>query len=285
MKTGSSRAYAKINLSLDVIGRREDGYHLVDMVMQDVGLYDDVTVSANDSGGISVYTNLAYLPKNNKNTAYQAAELFFNHTTVKNPGVEINIHKRIPVAAGLAGGSADGAAVLRLLNDLFSTGLDGDALSVIGARLGADVPYCLTGGTKRARGIGEQLSPLPHLPPIDIVLCKPPGGISTARAYSLLDNIKITRRPDTSGLISALERGDVGGAARRMYNVFEDVGRSLIPDIGRINKTLLDCGAAGAIMSGSGPTVFGLFTDPGAAEAAYELLKATYEETFLTKTL
>jgi len=285
MTTASRRAYAKINLSLDVTGRREDGYHLVDMVMQDIGLFDDVTVSLTGDGGISVRTNLSYLPENELNTAYKAARLFFEHTRIVNPGVEIRVEKRIPVAAGLAGGSSDGAAALRLLNDLLSAGLDDAELSAIGAKLGADVPYCLCGGTQRARGAGENLTPLPHLPPVDIVLCKPPGGISTAKAYSLLDRTKISQRPDTDGLIKALERADIGGVARRMYNVLEPVGRSLMSDIALIGKALLDSGASGAVMSGSGSSVFGLFEDHAAAAAAYGQLKGSYKETFLTKTL
>lgn len=278
------RAYAKLNLTLDILGRREDGYHDLQMVMQSIDLADLLTVVPTQGRG-RTSTSLSYLPGDDRNLARKAV-LAFRQATGTGPEVDISIQKRIPVCAGMAGGSADGAAVLWAMDHLAGTGLSPARLARIGEAVGSDVPYCVLGGTALAEGRGERLTPLPPLPPCHVVVCKPPFPISTPQLFARVDTKKIVRRPDTSGLLAALEQGDLTGVARRMYNVFEDV---LEPrrqaEIASLKTALIDAGALGASMTGSGPTVFGLFDSPEAAAAARDRLSQSYEDVFLCRTI
>ncbi len=276
------QAYAKLNLSLDILRRREDGYHDLQMVMQSISLADTLTITP---GAGRMDTNLSYLPADGRNLA-QAAAAAFRAATGLDIQVDIAIQKHIPVCAGLAGGSSDAAAVLRALNEHTGAGLSPERLAKIGEAVGSDVPYCVLGGTALAEGRGEVLTPLSPLPPCHVAVCKPPFPISTPQLFARVDTKKITRRPDTQGLIAALGRGDLPDVARRMYNVFEDV---LEPrrraQIDAIKAQLIDCGALGASMTGSGPTVFGLFLDESAAHRAVKALQEQYREVFLAQTV
>ena len=274
-------ANAKINLTLDILRKREDGYHEMQMVMQAVTLADTLTVApARGSEGQAV-SDLHFLPTGDKNLAQMAAAAFRRATGLGGE-VDVSIQKRVPVCAGLAGGSADAAAVLTAMNELTGVGLSRLELAKIGEPVGSDVPFCVLGGTALAEGRGEVLTPLPPLPPCHIVICKPPFSISTPQLFSRVNVRKIVRRPDTAGVVAALEAGDLAGVARRMYNVFEDVLEPRrLSEIGEIKAALIDCGALGASMSGSGPSVFGLFDDPDSAQAAAERLRETYHDVFL----
>ncbi len=281
-------AHAKINLTLDVTGRRDDGYHLVKMVMQSVGLHDDVTVAVSDGGqalrGVTLACGGSGVPEDERNLAWRAAALFYQTTGIAG-GCAIRIEKRIPVAAGLAGGSTDAAAVLHALNGLHGAGLTLEQLCEMGLRLGADVPYCLRGGTMLAEGIGEALCPLPAMPHAWVVLCRPPFEVSTAQAYRQLDSAVLLRRPDTDGMLRALRRGSLADMAGLMCNVMERQTAALHPEIGQIRSALCENGALGALMSGSGPTVFGLFDGKAQAERAAEALSRRFADTFVTETV
>jgi len=283
MMTLTERAYGKINLSLDVLRKLESGYHDMRMVMETVALHDDVHITLSEGEGISIQTNLPFLPADSRNIAVKTAELFFQELDLPKKHVEIRIHKRIPVAAGMAGGSANSAAVLRGLNTLLGTGLSKEALMELGGKLGSDVPYCIVGGTHLAEGRGEILTPLKPLPACHILICKPKFSISTPELFSRIDCSKIRHRPDTEGLIDALEKSALSQVAIRLFNVFEDVLDGRRREIQQIKKSLLDMGALGAVMTGTGPTVFGLFEDEESAKTAYAELKEQYREVFLTK--
>ena len=282
-------ARAKINLTLDVTGKREDGYHLVEMVMQSVDLHDDVRVTIvrgeKKPRGIVLSCSLPFLPTDERNLAYRAAELFYKETGTTLETCEIFIEKRIPIAAGLAGGSTDAAAVLRALNQLHDTGLSRDRLCEIGLKLGADVPYCLRGGTMLAEGIGEKLTQLADMPHCYVVLCKPPFAVSTKEVYQEIDSVPLTQRPDTDGMIKALESCDYKGVCDRLMNVMETVTATKRRQIGEIRAVLRENGADATLMSGSGPTVYGLFSDRTAADAAATALARRFSETFLTETV
>lgn len=284
MERITRKARAKINLTLDVTGKRQDGYHTVKMVMQSVSLHDDITVTLTDEGeGFWLENNLPYLPSDDRNLAMRAAKRFYQAAGVRNPGTRIEIIKRIPVAAGLAGGSTDAAAVLSALDNLHNTALGMEKLCALGLTLGADVPYCLRGGTMLAEGIGEVLTPLPPMPDCDVVLCKPPFSVSTAAVYAEMNGGDLSPRPDTAGILHALEAGDYKGVCHRLYNVMEPVTGGKHPEIQEIRNTLLSCGADGAVMSGSGPTTYGLFSSQSAAQKAYDALIKRYPDTHLTK--
>ena len=276
-------APAKLNLTLDILGSRPDGYHEMKMVMQSVSLADRVTLEPEPAGGVRADSGLGFLPKDRKNLAVSAALAFYDALGQEPPGLRIGLEKNIPVCAGTAGGSSDAAAVLRGLNELSGAGLSPQALAEIGARVGSDVPYCVVGGTMLAEGRGEILTPLPSLPACSVVLCKPAFSISTPALFQAWDRQKRRLRPDTDGLISALDAGDLAGIAQRVYNVFEAV---LPPnqrrEIDRIKNALIQCGALGAAMTGSGPTVFGIFDREAPAKAAADLLAEQYSEVFLT---
>ena len=288
MKHCFKKAYAKINLTLDVLGTRDDGYHELCMVMQQVSLCDTVAVRIGCPwDGIQVISNLGYLPCDERNIAYKAARLFLEETGLTSSvgGVNIAMEKRIPVSAGLAGGSSDGAAVLSALNELCETNLSLDELCNIGVKIGADVPYCLCGNTMLACGVGEKLSPLPRLPQCDIVLCKPGYGMSTPKVFSELDETEIVHHPDTEAMLGALREGNLKKIASHMYNVLEPVVSASKSDISEIENTMLNAGALGSIMSGSGSTVFGIFDNSTCAKRAYSRLRKHYKDTFLAKSL
>lgn len=278
-------APAKLNLTLDVLGKRPDGYHDLKMVMQSITLGDTLTLEPGGEG-VRVQTDLHFLPTGPKNLAAAAALRFYETLGRPVPGLEISIRKRIPVCAGMAGGSSDAAAVLRALNRRAGEPFSPKELAQIGERVGSDVPYCVLGGTALAEGRGELLTPLPPLPRCWVVACKPDFPISTPELFAQADRVKLRRRPDTSGLISALEAGDLGGVARRMYNVFEDVlPPRLAVRVAEIKNRLVQCGALGANMSGSGPTAFGLFEGREEAERARACLAERYRDTFLCETV
>ncbi len=280
------RAHAKLNLTLDVLGRRPDGYHDLRMVMQSVALADVLTLEESGDGELRVRTNLHFLPNNEKNLAAQAALRWWEARGQAPRGLEITIEKSVPVCAGMAGGSSDAAAVLRALNQMEGAPLSLREVAKIGERVGSDVPYCILGGTALAEGRGEILTPLPPLPQCWAVLCKPEFSISTPALFAKIDSVRLRCRPDTQGVIAALEAGDLHGVARRMYNVFEDAlperQRARVNDI---KNVLIQCGALGASMSGTGPTAFGLFDDEGLAREARERLADWGGEVFLTQTV
>lgn len=274
-------AHAKINLTLDILRRREDGYHDLQMVMQSVTLADELTVAPAKGAEGQAVSGLHFLPTGSKNLAQMAAAAFRQATGLGGE-VDVSIQKHVPVCAGLAGGSADAAAVLHAMNHLTGAGLSPAELAKIGEKVGSDVPFCVLGGTALAEGRGEILSPLTPLPPCHIVICKPPFSISTPQLFSRVNVRKIVRRPDTAGVIAALAEGDLAGVARRMYNVFEDVlEHRRFDQITAIKAALIDCGALGASMSGSGPSVFGLFDDLDSAQAAYRRLRESCRDVFL----
>lgn len=280
------KAWAKLNLSLDVLGRRSDGYHDLRMIMQSVSLSDGVKLETGTGEGVRVATNLSFLPNNEKNLAAAAALRFFERTGAECGGVSITLDKHIPVCAGMGGGSSDAAAVLRGLNALTGTPLTPMELAELGGAVGSDVPYCVLGGTALAEGRGEVLTPLPALPRCHVVLCKPAFSISTPELFRAVDGVRLKCRPDTDGVLSALEAGDLGGVARRMYNVFEDVlPARLYTRVAEIKNVLIQCGALGANMSGSGPTAFGLFDRLEAAQEARACLAQRYRDTFLCETV
>lgn len=277
-------AYAKLNLTLDVLGRREDGFHDLRMVMQSVTLHDDVTLTMTEDKGIALTTNLSFLPTDGKNIAVSAARAFQRATGKGLDGLCIHIDKHIPVCAGTAGGSSDGAAVLRGLNRLFDTGLTPRELAKIGEAAGSDVPYCVLGGTALAEGRGERLTVLPPLPDCTIVLCKPGFSISTPELFRRVDGCRLRCRPDTAGMLRALEARDLCGVAQRLYNVFEDVlPAQQAGTVREIRASLIESGALGACLSGTGPTVFGLFQGEDRAQAAATALKTAFREVFVVK--
>ena len=275
-------AYAKLNISLDVLGARPDGYHDMRMVMQSISLCDDVEVSLRRDGGVFCRTDARYLPCDDRNIAVKAAKLFFRETDMPGLGADIFITKRTPTCAGMAGGSSDGAAVLRALNKLTGAGMSGDELEKLSEKLGSDVPFCIRGGTALAEGRGELLTDLPELPDCGIVVCKPDFAISTPELFGRIDGRKSRCRPDTEGMISALGAGDLKNVARRMYNVFEDVLQGRGAEMSAIKSRLLDEGAMGSSMTGTGSAVFGIFPTETAAARAYDALRSEYRECFLT---
>lgn len=276
-------ANAKINLTLDVLGKREDGYHAVKMIMQSVSLFDSVNIRKK-GGGIFVKTNLKYLPTDSRNIAFAAAKLFSDRANIKE-GIEINIKKTIPVAAGLAGGSTDAAAVLVGLNRLYDSIFSAEQLLEMGAELGSDVPFCIQGGCALCEGRGEIMTPLPDLPTTTFVIAKPPFHVSTAWVYSNLKADKLREHPDTNGALEAIRAGDSTGVGIRMFNVLESVTAAAHPEIGKIKRILLECGATGSVMSGSGPTVIGMFKDRSVANDAKNLLRKERCEAFVVHTL
>ena len=280
------QAFAKLNLTLDILGKREDGYHDLRMVMQSITLADTLTLEENQGEGLRVSANLRFLPTGEKNLAAAAALRFWEALGREQEDLDIRIEKRIPVCAGMAGGSSDAAAVLRALNQRAGAPFSPKELARLGERVGSDVPYCVLGGTALAEGRGEVLTPLAPLPRCWVVACKPDFPISTPELFAQADRVKLRRRPDTAGLVTALEAGDLGGVARRMYNVFEDVlPARLYTRVAEIKNILIQCGALGANMSGSGPTAFGLFDRLEAAQEARACLAQRYRDTFLCETV
>ena len=266
------KALAKINLGLDVLGRRENGYHDVRMVMQSIYLYDEVKIEKTEAPGIALASNLSFLPTGEGNIAYKAAQLLTEEFEI-GEGIKITLNKHIPVAAGLAGGSSNAAAVLFGMNRMFRLGLTQDELMARGVRLGADVPYCIMRGTVLAEGIGEELSVLPAMPKCTVLIAKPPVSVSTKVVYEALDAEEIVEHPDIDGIIEGLKKHSLKQVAACMGNVLEDVTIPMHPVIDRSKQEMIDAGALNAMMSGSGPTVFGLFESRAAAREAQRRIR------------
>ena len=281
--TYTEPAWAKLNLTLDILGKRPDGYHEMRMVMQSIDLRDTVTLREETAPGIRVASSCRFLPCDETNIAAKAILRFFEATGLPCPGFSVRLDKEIPVCAGMAGGSSDGAAVLRLLRREYCPALPQEALEAIAARVGSDVPYCVRGGTALAEGRGECLTDLPPLPNCFLVVCKPPFPVSTPELFAQVRTRRLRCHPDTAGMLAALAAGDLAGVAHRLYNVFEDVLPRKYTQVFEIKRALLDCGAMAASMSGSGPTVFGLFGNKAAAESAREALLPAFPQTFLCR--
>ena len=284
MKSIKLKAYGKINLGLDVLGKRDDGYHDLDMIMQSVDLHDVITITKNDSGEITVKSSTSKIPNDKSNLAYRAAKLLMEEFNIEK-GVEIEIEKNIPISGGMAGGSADCAAVLKGMNKLFKLKLTEQQLMARGVRLGADVPFCIMGKTARAEGIGEVLTPIPNKLKGYLVIAKPPISVSTGFASGQIDKVKIKNRPNTEGIIDAVKENDLNSLAKTICNVFEEVTIPEHKEIKEIKTKLKDCGALNAMMSGSGPTVFGIFEDKKKAVEAIDRIKEldVLEQLFLAK--
>lgn len=270
------KALAKINLGLDVLRRREDGYHEVKMIMQTISLYDELELKKAKQPGIQVKTNLYYLPTNENNLVYKAAKLLMEEFHIEE-GIRIQLRKKIPVAAGMAGGSSDAAAVLWGMNQMYGLGLSRKDLMERGVRLGADVPYCVLRGTALAEGIGEKLTGLPPMPRCYLLIAKPGISVSTRFVYENLhaNDLRPEQHPDVDAMIAALREGDLGLLASRMGNVLEEVTVPAHPVIDQIKRCMKKEGALGAMMSGSGPTVFGIFDTQGKAKRAYRAMRAS----------
>jgi len=281
MNSTSEKAYAKLNISLDVTAKRPDGYHDMLMVMQTVSLCDELTVTLAPNAQSSASCNLHFVPSDERNLAVKAANCFFEAAGITDMGAVIDIRKIIPVGAGMAGGSSDAAAVLRALNRLCGQPFDDAGLCAVAEKVGSDVPFCVAGGTALAKGRGEILETLPALPDCSIVICKPDFSTSTPELFKKLDAIKLRCHPDTAGILEALHSGDLVKLSRRMYNVFEDVPDRKLNTIGEIKSTMLDCGALGSIMTGTGSAVFGIFPDEASAGLAYTRLRQDFRFCYL----
>lgn len=272
MRETTERAYAKLNISLDVTEKRDDGFHNMVMVMQTVSLGDDIRITLNDGGCVRAKTDLHFIPGDERNLAVKAALRYLAEIGETRRGAEIEIKKRIPVGAGMGGGSADAAAVLRAMNRLFDGRLDGARLTEISGDIGSDVPFCVGGGTALAEGRGERLTPLPDFPDCAFVICKPEFSVSTPELFRKLDMLRSRHHPDTAGIIEALRAGELGQICRRMYNVFEYVDDRRMRTVAELKGALLDAGALGAVMTGTGSAVFGIFPDKAQADRALAAL-------------
>lgn len=277
------RAYAKINLMLDILSQLENGYHDLFMIMQSVDLHDEITVATTLSEDISINCNIEAIPSDEKNIAYKAAEAFFNSTNIKNSGIRISINKKIPHAAGLAGGSADGAAVIVALDKLFGTNLKEKELIEIGAKVGSDVPFCILGGTMLAQYTGTVLSHLPDLSEKCVVIVKPDQDVSTANAYAAFDSAEKIRHLDKKNMLMAVINDDWKTISDKVANVFEQfvevTDRTVIKGIMRKHGCLCSC------MSGSGPSIFGIFDDSENAKKCLDELKKDFSQSYLCKTV
>ena len=276
MKTVHEKAYAKLNISLDVGKRREDGFHEMTMVMQSISLADDVTVTLNDTGKVRARTNLPFIPGDERNLAVKAALCYLEAIGRQGQGAWIEIQKAVPVGAGMGGGSSDAAAVLRAMNALFDHALSTPELEKLSCAVGSDVAFCVAGGTALATGRGEKLEALPPLPDCAFVVCKPEFSISTPELFRKLDQMPLRRHPDTAGLTAAIREGQLGQVCRRMYNVFEDVDDRRMRTVADIKSRLLDAGALGAVMTGTGSAVFGVFAPGQALEGVCAPLRREY---------
>lgn len=272
MNTIMLKAYAKINLGLDVLGKRKDGYHEVRMIMQTIRLYDKLNMKKLNKDEIIIKTNLAYLPTNENNLVYRAIQILKDEFNIKQ-GVYVELQKHIPVAAGLAGGSSDAAAALIGMNRLFQLKLTMTDLMQRAVKLGADIPYCILGGTALSEGIGEVLTPLAPMPSAYILIAKPPINVSTKYVYENLILDENTNHPDIDGIMEAINSKDLCGVTNRLSNVLESVTIDRYPVIQEIKDTMIEFGAMNALMSGSGPTVFGIFEDLNLAKKAFYQLK------------
>lgn len=276
------KAYAKINLGLDVTGKLPNGYHEVRMIMQSVGIYDELTLTRTDSD-ITIATDESELPTNEDNLIYKAAKLMFDTYSIKG-GLHIQLSKNIPIAAGMAGGSTDAAATMKGINRLYQLNIPTQELMKISVSVGADVPYCILGGTALAEGIGEVLTPLAPAPSCHLLVAKPDINVSTKYVYEHLDASETLSHPDIDGIVDAINMGSLQGIIDRLGNVLETVTVEAYPIISDLKKQMLELGAAGSLMSGSGPTVFGIYTDEKSAQNAYEHIKKNSElkQVFLT---
>lgn len=269
-------AYAKLNISLDVTDKRPDGYHDMVMVMQTISLCDKIYIQLNDSGRIRAKTNFGFIPGDERNLAVKAALKFLEAVGIREQGMNISIEKKIPVGAGMAGGSADAAAVLRGLNRMYGNPLSPTALEELSAAVGSDVPFCVRGGTVLATGRGEKLESLAEFPDCMYVVCKPEFSISTPELFRKLDQMSLRCHPDTAGILRAIEQNDLEQVCRRMYNVFEDVDDRRLRTVKDIKGLMLDHGALGAMMTGTGSAVFGIFRRGADAEKLVEMLRDAY---------
>ena len=274
------KAAAKINLLLDLTAVLENGYHSIYTVMQSVGIFDEVTVETDDSANIELSCSDKTMPVDSKNTAWKAAEYFLDYIDNKNSGVKIHIEKRIPSQAGMAGGSADAAAVIKALNILLDAKLTESELYKIGEKVGADVPFCISGGTKLCLNKGEVMASLPDLPDCYIVVAKPNQGVSTKDAYANFDSAEWIRHPDNEGFLFAATQNDLDKMCSKAANVFEQVVE--VSDRVKIKATMRNHNAKLAMMTGSGAAVFGLFEDKNEADECFNELKKKYESVFIT---
>lgn len=277
------KAYAKINIALDVVGKREDGYHLLRMIMQAIDLYDVIEIEK-ISSEIKLECNKHYVPTDERNLAYKAAKLFKETYSIKE-GVHINLIKNIPVSAGLAGGSTDAAGVLKLMNKMFNVNASLDELKELGVKLGADVPYCISGGTALCEGIGEKITQLKSFKDKILVLIKPPFGVSTKEVYREFDLSKVIFHPKIEDLIKGMENDDIYFVSNNMKNLLENVTLRKNRVILKIKEEVRENGAIGTMMSGSGPTVFAFFDDMLKAQICYENMKKSYKDVFITRTI
>lgn len=277
------KAYGKVNISLDVVGKREDGYHLLSMIMQNIDLYDEIEVGKQECG-IILECNKSYVPVDNRNLAYKAAEIFKERYDIVD-GVKINIEKNIPVSAGLAGGSTDAAAVLKVMNKLFNVNATEEELMELGLKLGADIPYCIHGGTALCEGIGEIITPIKPFRDKIVVLVKPAFGVSTKEVYKNFNLEKVKQHPKTAEIINAIENDDLNFVASNMKNLLENVTLRKHKILIKIKEEMNACGAINSMMSGSGPTVFAFFDDMLKAQRCFEKMKKKYSDVFITRTI
>lgn len=278
------KSYAKINLSLDVTGKREDGYHLLKMVMQSISLHDEIDIELKQESGVILTTDKPYIPVDDRNIAKKAADLFLRRIN-SDKGVKIHITKNIPVAAGLAGGSTNGGTVLRVLNKMFNYPVSEGELLELGLELGADVPFTMVGGTALCEGVGEKITQLKDFSDHTIVLVKPPFGISTSAVFKSLKIDMIRIHPETENLIEAIEKDDLDSAVLYMKNVLENVSLNKHPVLRKIKSELTRYGALTSLMTGSGPSVFGFFNDEMKSKWASEKMVVKNPETFVIKTI
>ncbi len=276
-------AHAKLNLTLDVLGLRDDGYHDLRMVMLEITLGDELTLTLGTGKPWTVISDSGEIPCDDTNLAVKAARLFFEAAQIDPHGMTVEIRKHTPVCAGMGGGSADGAGVLRLLYEHYNRPISEDTLYAIAEKIGSDVPFALFGGTALAEEKGQVLTRVSPMPQCEIVLCKPDFPISTPALFRAIDSEEIKKRPDTGNMLSALEQGSVEAVAEQLCNVFEPVVARDHPEIHNIRETMLFCGALNACMTGSGPTVFGIFADKDQAQRCYERLKQVFSDTYLTQ--
>ena len=283
MNTITEKAYAKLNISLDVSKAREDGYHDMVMVMQTVSLCDELSITLDQTGIVRAEADLRYIPRDDRNLAVKAAKLYFAKTGREGTGAVIRMKKRIPVGAGMAGGSSDAAAVIRALSRNFGQELKKDEMMALAEQTGSDVAFCVLGGTALAEGRGEILTPLRDMPDCTIVICKPDYSISTPELFRAIDREKLRVHPDTAGILEAIREGNLAQICRRMYNVFEDVPDRRMKIIGGIKTRLINKGAEGAVMTGTGSAVFGIFTDENTAKKACSAMAKEVPFTCLAK--
>ena len=283
MNTITEKAYAKLNISLDVSKAREDGYHDMVMVMQTVSLCDELSITLDQTGVVRAEADLRYIPRDDRNLAVKAAKLYFAKTGREGTGAVIRMKKRIPVGAGMAGGSSDAAAVIRALSRNFGQELKKDEMMALAEQTGSDVAFCVLGGTALAEGRGEILTPLRDMPDCTIVICKPDYSISTPELFRAIDREKLRVHPDTAGILEAIQEGNLAQICRRMYNVFEDVPDRRMKIIGGIKTRLINKGAEGAVMTGTGSAVFGIFTDENTAKKACSAMAKEVPFTCLAK--